>query len=261
MRALSHVFIRVHHEARDINLLLVTSEKGSGSEERIRAKINTELFRIRFDLCEYVCETWCAAAGLLVSVLTVTHLKTWLNDGIYELLHIEIAEQRRNKAPSLLRLSLFIVCTFRFQMAIKNRHELERCRACPPQHSSCTHSSDLWTERWVSSEVQDLVLCSLEEWPLKPPLSSSSQKFWFSVGLPVNGCSQCCESVTALACRKKTNISTCCFSINHAHSRVLTNHAIVLHYQTNTKFCSDEAASRIESAAFVCFIWMFWGFF
>lgn len=62
-------------------------------------------------------------------VLTVTHLKTWLNDDIYELLHVEIAEQCRNEATSLLRLSLFIVNAFRFQMAIKNRHELERCRA------------------------------------------------------------------------------------------------------------------------------------
>lgn len=102
MRALSHVFIRVHHEARDINLLLVTSKKRSSSEERIRAKINVKLFCIRFNLCEYVCETWCAA------VLTVTHLNTSLNDDIYELLHVEIAEQCRNKAPSLL-LFFFLV--------------------------------------------------------------------------------------------------------------------------------------------------------
>lgn len=101
MRALSHVFIRVHHEARDINLLLVTSKKRSSSEERIRAKINAKLFCIRFNLCKNVCMT-CAAAGLLVSVLTVTHLNTSLNDDIYELLHVEIAEQCRSKAPSLL---------------------------------------------------------------------------------------------------------------------------------------------------------------
>lgn len=68
IQALSHVY----HEARDVNLLLITSEKVSSSEERISTKINAELFRICFDLCKYVCETRRVAAGLLVSVLLHT---------------------------------------------------------------------------------------------------------------------------------------------------------------------------------------------
>lgn len=68
MQALTHIFISVYHEVRDINLLLVASKKVFGSEERISSKMLN-----CFNLCKHVCET---SAGLFVSVLTVTHLKT-----------------------------------------------------------------------------------------------------------------------------------------------------------------------------------------
>lgn len=48
----------------------------------------------------------------------------------------------------------------------------------------------------------------------------------------------CKLAMMASPSRKKKKSISAFFSINHAHS---TNHTIVLHYQTNAKFCSDEA--------------------
>ena len=119
MWPLSHVFISVYHEASGLNLLLDTSEKMSGSQWRICSKTNAKLFQSMISRAR---ETWCAAAGPPESVLL--HNTTWLNDDIYELLHVEIAERRRNEAPSLLSLSVFIVRAFCFQMA---NNDLFRC--------------------------------------------------------------------------------------------------------------------------------------
>lgn len=245
MRPLSHVFIIVYHDARDINLLLVTSKKVSGSEERNSSKINTELFCICF---ECVCETWRAAAGLLVSVLTLTHLKTWLNDDIYKPLHVEIAEQCRNMVPSLLHLSLFIVCTFCFQMAIKNRRELERCRASQPQRSIWTESSTLWTERRNSKSppwcmISSSSLARSEPW--SPRCLSSSQNLWFSVGLSVNCHSRWHERVTALARRPPAD----CISETEKHGKAYYTSV------TLTQWGGTAVTSQEQGNLFLIYRW------
>lgn len=87
-------------------------------------------------------------------------------------------------------------------MAIKNRQELERCRAS--QHSLCSESRGLWTEKRKSEShpwcmISSSALARRDPW--SPHCLSISQKLWFSIGLSVCCRSRWHESVTALACR------------------------------------------------------------